>query len=104
MILTNSGKLFCCGSDSAMQLGCVTILLFIFTDLVNKIQVLMYCSILSGRNNSVSSWLKNDEDSAKVFSAVPQPIDLPADLQGKQFISVSVGNNFTAAIIKLVLT
>jgi hypothetical protein len=57
---------------------------------------------MTGRKDSISAWLKSDEDSAKVFHAVPTPIDLPADLQGKPFLSVSAGNNFTAAVIKLV--
>ena len=56
----------------------------------------------SGRSDSVSSWLKNDEDSTKLFSSVPKPVNLPLHLQGKPFLSVSAGNNFTAAIIKLV--
>ncbi len=50
----------------------------------------------------MSSWTRKKEDAAQVFQATPAPLDLPPDLHGKPFLSISAGKNFTAAIVKLV--
>ena len=50
----------------------------------------------------MASWARKEEDSARVFRATPAPLDLPPDLLGKPFLSISAGKNFTAAIVKLV--